>query len=201
MPLGHPPASMLPWSTRQQGLPALGICPRFPPSTLRGAFLQAPRPERCKEPQLGCPEARGMGFALSVCPRSPRSKQTINQRGDPLQCLRALGWHIEPMPVSLAPDLIDYCNEFIKKVYRPYPPPSNPCIGRWAGHKNAASHESFNGTLRAECFDVDWFASIAEAKNNSSRDGRGNTMRVVLTGLLESKRRASSPVSSLLRAN
>src|SRR5271165_2259163 len=39
--------------------------------------------------------------------------------------LRALGWHIEPLPASLAPNLIDYCNEFIKSVYRPFPPPSN----------------------------------------------------------------------------
>jgi hypothetical protein len=39
--------------------------------------------------------------------------------------LRALGWHIEPLPASLAPDLVDYCNEFIKSVYRPFPPPSN----------------------------------------------------------------------------
>jgi hypothetical protein len=39
--------------------------------------------------------------------------------------LRALGWHVEPLPASLAPDLIDYCNEFIKSVYRPFPPPSN----------------------------------------------------------------------------
>ena len=39
--------------------------------------------------------------------------------------LRAIGWHIEPLPASLAPDLIDYCNEFIKSVYRPFPAPSN----------------------------------------------------------------------------
>jgi hypothetical protein len=39
--------------------------------------------------------------------------------------LRALGWHIAPLPASLAFDLVGYCNEFIKKVYRPYPPPSN----------------------------------------------------------------------------
>ena len=39
--------------------------------------------------------------------------------------LRALGWHIEPLPASLAPHLIDYCNDFIKRAYRPYPPPSN----------------------------------------------------------------------------
>jgi len=39
--------------------------------------------------------------------------------------LRALGWHIEPLPARLAPNLIDYCNEFIKSVYRPFPPPSN----------------------------------------------------------------------------
>jgi len=39
--------------------------------------------------------------------------------------LRALGWDIAPLPVSLAPDLIDYCNDFIRRVYRPYPPPSN----------------------------------------------------------------------------
>ena len=39
--------------------------------------------------------------------------------------LRALGWDIEPLPAGLAPDLIDYCNEFIKSAYRPFPPPSN----------------------------------------------------------------------------
>ncbi len=39
--------------------------------------------------------------------------------------LRALGWDIRPLPASMAPDLIDYCNEFIKAVFRPFPPPSN----------------------------------------------------------------------------
>ncbi len=39
--------------------------------------------------------------------------------------LRALGWDVEPLPASLAPSLIDYCDEFIKSVYRPFPPPSN----------------------------------------------------------------------------
>ncbi len=39
--------------------------------------------------------------------------------------LRALGWDIVPLPASLAPRLIDYCNHFIKSAYRPYPPPSN----------------------------------------------------------------------------
>jgi hypothetical protein len=39
--------------------------------------------------------------------------------------LRALGWQITPLPASLAANLIDYCNHFIKSAYRPYPPPSN----------------------------------------------------------------------------
>jgi hypothetical protein len=39
--------------------------------------------------------------------------------------LRALGWDIAPLPARLSPSLIDYCNHFIKSVYRPYPPPSN----------------------------------------------------------------------------
>ena len=56
--------------------------------------------------------------------------------------------------------------------------------------------ESFNGTLRAECLDVHWFASLTEA-NKSSRAGGANTMRVVLTGLWENERRVSSPVKSL----
>jgi len=39
--------------------------------------------------------------------------------------LRALGWDIAPLPASLAPSLIDYCNHFIKSAYGPYAPPSN----------------------------------------------------------------------------
>jgi len=39
--------------------------------------------------------------------------------------LRALDGHIEPLPASLAPSLIDYCNEFINQFNRPFPPPSN----------------------------------------------------------------------------
>src|SRR5580692_3184187 len=39
--------------------------------------------------------------------------------------LRALGWHIAPLPASLAPSLIDYCNHFIKSAYKSYAPPSN----------------------------------------------------------------------------
>jgi hypothetical protein len=39
--------------------------------------------------------------------------------------LRALGWDIAPLPAKLSPRLIGYCNQFIKSVYRPYPPPSN----------------------------------------------------------------------------
>jgi hypothetical protein len=39
--------------------------------------------------------------------------------------LRALGWDIAPLPASLAPRLIDYCNHFIKSAYRAFPSPSN----------------------------------------------------------------------------
>lgn len=39
--------------------------------------------------------------------------------------LRALGWDITPLPASLAPSLTGFCEEFIEKSYRPYPPPSN----------------------------------------------------------------------------
>jgi hypothetical protein len=39
--------------------------------------------------------------------------------------LRALGWDICPLPARLAPNLIEYCNKFIKAAYRAYPPPSN----------------------------------------------------------------------------
>lgn len=38
--------------------------------------------------------------------------------------LRALGWPIRPLPVSLAPQLIEYCGQFVKDVYKPFPPPS-----------------------------------------------------------------------------
>ncbi len=39
--------------------------------------------------------------------------------------LRALGWDITPLPASLASSLSGFHEEFIKKSYRPYPPPSN----------------------------------------------------------------------------
>lgn len=39
--------------------------------------------------------------------------------------LRALGWGITPLPASLAQSLTGFCEEFIEKSYRPYPPPSN----------------------------------------------------------------------------
>lgn len=39
--------------------------------------------------------------------------------------LRALGWDITPLPASLAPTLTTFCEDFIRKSYRPYPPPSN----------------------------------------------------------------------------
>lgn len=39
--------------------------------------------------------------------------------------LRALGWDITPLPASLAPSLTGFCEEFIERSYRPYPPPSN----------------------------------------------------------------------------
>jgi len=39
--------------------------------------------------------------------------------------LRALGWPIRPLPVSLASELRGDCELFIEQVHRPYPPPSN----------------------------------------------------------------------------
>jgi hypothetical protein len=39
--------------------------------------------------------------------------------------LRALGWDILPLPASLSPSLTKYCESFIRRSYRPYPPPSN----------------------------------------------------------------------------
>src|SRR5437660_10207211 len=57
-PLERPRASRSPWSTGQRALPALGTCPRFPPSPLREVFRSVPRPARCKERQRGCPEAQ-----------------------------------------------------------------------------------------------------------------------------------------------
>src|SRR5450759_3521272 len=50
--------------------------------------------------------------------------------------------------------------------------------------------ESFNGTLRAECLDVHWFATLTEAKQASNLGG-GKTTRVVLTGLWGNERRVS----------
>lgn len=55
--------------------------------------------------------------------------------------------------------------------------------------------ESFNGTLRAECLDVHWFATLTEAKQ--AKLGGTNTMRVVLTDLWEIERRVNSLVRSL----
>ena len=39
--------------------------------------------------------------------------------------LRALGWPISPLPASLAPQLVDYCEAFIADAYQPFPAPSN----------------------------------------------------------------------------
>ena len=39
--------------------------------------------------------------------------------------LRALGWDIVPLPARLSDSLIEYCNEFVRRSYRPFPPPSN----------------------------------------------------------------------------
>jgi hypothetical protein len=55
--------------------------------------------------------------------------------------------------------------------------------------------ESFNGTLRAECLDVHWFATLRRPSKSSSLGGT-NTMRVVLTDLWENERRVSSLVRS-----
>ena len=42
--------------------------------------------------------------------------------------LRALGWRIRPLPRSLAPKLRAYCEKFITRAHRPYPPPSNASV-------------------------------------------------------------------------
>jgi len=39
--------------------------------------------------------------------------------------LSALGWDITPLPASLAHKLTSFCEEFVEKSYRPFPPPSN----------------------------------------------------------------------------
>ena len=39
--------------------------------------------------------------------------------------LRALGWDITPLPASLASSLTGFCEDFIERSCRPYPPPSN----------------------------------------------------------------------------
>jgi hypothetical protein len=39
--------------------------------------------------------------------------------------LSALGWDITPLPASLAPTLINFCEDFIQRTYRPFPLPSN----------------------------------------------------------------------------
>lgn len=39
--------------------------------------------------------------------------------------LSALGWDISPLPASLAPKLTAFCEDFIQKSYKPFPPPSN----------------------------------------------------------------------------
>jgi len=56
--------------------------------------------------------------------------------------------------------------------------------------------ESFNGTLRAECLDVHWFATLIEAKQ-VIESWRLEYMTVVLTDLWENERRVSSLVRSL----
>ena len=61
--------------------------------------------------------------------------------------------------------------------------------------------ESFNGTLRSECLDAHWFASLAEARAGDRSLASENTMRVVLTGRWARGRRTKSPMSSRLAAN
>jgi len=39
--------------------------------------------------------------------------------------LRAIGWRIAPLPVSLSNDLKSFCEKFISDAHKPYPPPSN----------------------------------------------------------------------------
>jgi hypothetical protein len=38
---------------------------------------------------------------------------------------RALGWRVWPLPRSLASKMTQYCERFIERSHRPYPPPSN----------------------------------------------------------------------------
>lgn len=39
--------------------------------------------------------------------------------------LRAIGWHITPLPSSIAGKLKGFCEQFLADVYKPYPAPSN----------------------------------------------------------------------------
>jgi len=38
---------------------------------------------------------------------------------------RAIGWDILPLPARLAPEMVDYCEMFLKQAYQAFPPPSN----------------------------------------------------------------------------
>src|ERR1035438_1543917 len=69
--LARPRGWMWPLSKRQEGLPALGICPRFPLLPLLGVFLTAPKPARCKERQLGS-SRRATGPSCSTTERNFR---------------------------------------------------------------------------------------------------------------------------------
>ena len=55
--------------------------------------------------------------------------------------------------------------------------------------------ETFNGSLRDECLNIHWFASLARPRQ-SSKPGAGTTMRAVLTWLSGTGHRLHSPGKS-----
>ena len=59
--------------------------------------------------------------------------------------------------------------------------------------------ESFNATFRQECLNAHWFMTLSEAKEIIEA-WSGSTMRAVLTGISEGRRRTNSPVRSRLAA-
>lgn len=69
-------------------------------------------------------------------------------------------------------DLWAYHNKVKIEFSRPGKPTDNAFI------------ESFNGTFRDECLNTHWFESLGDAEYRSCPGSR-NTMRAVLTGLLE----------------
>ncbi len=72
--------------------------------------------------------------------------------------LRALGWDITPLPASLASKLTAFCEDFLQKSYRPFPPPSNAyhrASFLCSPSSNQAELQSFVAALRIPPHDPD----------------------------------------------